>query len=94
MQRRRASPATSEIPITSIREDNHGHSHTGISFKDDRITLTHPSFRPRGFAIGAIMAAQWLLGHKGIFNMNDLLKNHPTIRLITNLNPPITHPPF
>ncbi|HRC66602.1 MAG TPA: 4-hydroxy-tetrahydrodipicolinate reductase [Bacteroidales bacterium] len=69
-----------QIPVTSIREDDITGIHT-LEFrsKDDRITLTHEAFDRSGFAIGAIMAAQWLLGRKGIFNMNDLLKNHPTI---------------
>jgi len=28
----------------------------------------------RGFALGAVMAAAWIQGRKGIFTMQDMLK--------------------
>ena len=66
-----------QIPITSIRKDDITGIHT-LEFRSngDRIILTHEAFDRSGFAIGALMAAQWLLGRKGIFNMNDLLGKH------------------
>lgn len=66
-----------QIPITSIREDDITGIHT-LEFrsKGDKIILTHEAFDRSGFATGAILAAQWLLGRKGIFNMNDLLAKH------------------
>ncbi len=39
----------------------------------DTISLKHEAFNREGFARGALMAAAWLRGKKGIFTMNDLL---------------------
>jgi len=39
----------------------------------DRISLRHEAKNRKGFAIGAVMAAEWLLGKKGFFNMKDVL---------------------
>lgn len=39
----------------------------------DTIELKHIAHNRKGFALGAILAAEWLPGHKGSFNMADLL---------------------
>jgi 4-hydroxy-tetrahydrodipicolinate reductase len=39
----------------------------------DEIRMTHEAFSRDGFANGAIDAAEWLVGKKGIFGMKDLL---------------------
>lgn len=39
----------------------------------DRITLTHQAKGREGFALGAVVAAEWLHGKKGMFTMEDLL---------------------
>lgn len=39
----------------------------------DRISLNHEAKNRKGFASGAILAAEWLLGKKGFFNMKDVL---------------------
>lgn len=41
---------------------------------DDRIEITHTAHNRKGFVHGALTAAQWVLGKKGIFTMKDLLK--------------------
>ena len=45
----------------------------------DSISITHKAKSREGFALGAVMAAEWLPGHKGIKGMDalmaDLLKN-------------------
>src|ERR1041385_8284506 len=33
----------------------------------DKITITHEAFSREGFALGAVVAAEWLVGKKGIF---------------------------
>jgi len=38
----------------------------------DRITVTHEAFSREGLAQGALAAAQFLLGKKGVFTMEDL----------------------
>ncbi|MGE7774530.1 4-hydroxy-tetrahydrodipicolinate reductase [Chitinophaga sp. NPDC101104] len=39
----------------------------------DDITITHTAHSREGFAAGAVTAAEWLKGKKGIFNMSDVL---------------------
>lgn len=39
----------------------------------DEITLTHTAHSRNGFAEGAVLAAEWLPGRKGIFTMSDVL---------------------
>jgi 4-hydroxy-tetrahydrodipicolinate reductase len=62
------------IPIHSIRTDNVPGTHT-LTWKgpNDQIVLTHEAFNRIGFASGAIDAAEWIIGKKGVFNMEDLL---------------------
>ena len=40
----------------------------------DDISMTHTAHNRKGFASGAILAAEWLLDKKGVFTMNDVLK--------------------
>src|SRR5579863_9838218 len=39
----------------------------------DTIEITHTAHNRRGFALGAVLAAEFLQGKKGIFQMNDVL---------------------
>ncbi|MEE9371775.1 MAG: 4-hydroxy-tetrahydrodipicolinate reductase [Saprospiraceae bacterium] len=39
----------------------------------DVIKLSHEAFGREGFAIGAISAAEWLIGKKGVYGMNEML---------------------
>jgi len=48
------------------------HSVTYTSAIDD-ITITHTAHSREGFAAGAVVAAEWLDGKKGIFTMKDVL---------------------
>ena len=40
----------------------------------DKITLTHEAFNRQGLAAGAIAAAEFLMGKKGVFGMEDLFE--------------------
>jgi len=40
----------------------------------DTLTIKHAAHSRDGFAIGAILAAEWLIGKKGVFTMKDVLK--------------------
>lgn len=40
----------------------------------DAIRIEHEAFSREGFALGAVVAAEWLKGKKGWFTMNDMLK--------------------
>ena len=63
------------LPIEVTREGEvFGiHSVTACS-SSDRITLTHEAFSREGLAKGALAAAQFLIGKKGIYTMDDLFK--------------------
>ena len=59
------------INVTREGEVNGIHSVTAQSHAD-RITLTHEAFNRQGFALGAIAAAEFLVGKTGVFGMEDL----------------------
>lgn len=40
----------------------------------DQITITHEAFSRDGFALGAVIAAEWLLDKTGFLGMDDMLK--------------------
>ncbi len=63
------------IPIFAEREENVKGTHTTIySSSIDNILLTHKAHSREGFAKGAVLAAEFLEGKKGVFGMKDLLK--------------------
>ncbi len=41
--------------------------------ENDRIELTHTSRGRRGFALGAVIAAEWTIGKKGFHQFKDIL---------------------
>ncbi len=65
---------TGDLPILSKREGEVPGTHT-IKYTSacDEITITHEAYNRKGFAEGAVIAAAWLVGKKGVFSMNDLL---------------------
>jgi len=63
------------IEITAIREQNvFGIHTTKYESEEDTITLTHNAKSRAGFALGAILAAEFLENREGYFTMKDLLK--------------------
>ena len=46
----------------------------------DTIELTHRAKNRSGFALGAVLAAEWIHGRKGIFTMDDILEEMLTNR--------------
>jgi 4-hydroxy-tetrahydrodipicolinate reductase len=40
----------------------------------DQITITHEAFGRQGFALGAVIAAEWMKDKKGVYGMEDLLR--------------------
>jgi 4-hydroxy-tetrahydrodipicolinate reductase len=40
----------------------------------DTITLKHEAHTREGFALGAILAAEWLQNKKGVYSMKDVLQ--------------------
>jgi 4-hydroxy-tetrahydrodipicolinate reductase len=70
------NPATNEIPIVAKRIADVPGTHT-VSYKStiDRIDITHTAHNREGFALGAVVAAEWLVGKQGVFSMKDVLSN-------------------
>ena len=63
-----------EIPITAKRIPDVPGTHTVSYTSDvDTIAIKHTAHNRKGFALGAIFAAEWILGKEGVFTMKDVL---------------------
>ncbi len=63
-----------QLSIESKRIDPAPGTHTIRYVSDiDTITIEHEAHSRQGFAAGAVMAAEFLAGKKGVFNMKDVL---------------------
>jgi 4-hydroxy-tetrahydrodipicolinate reductase len=63
------------LPIEAIREGEAKGRHSIVyQSKVDTITLTHNALSRDAFASGALLAAEFVHGKKGVFGMHDLLK--------------------
>jgi 4-hydroxy-tetrahydrodipicolinate reductase len=63
-----------ELPIWSSREGKVPGTHTIKYISEiDEIEIKHTAYTRMGFALGAVLAAEWLQGKEGVFGMNDLL---------------------
>jgi 4-hydroxy-tetrahydrodipicolinate reductase len=68
-----AHPASSLL-ITAKREPHVPGTHVVTYSSDaDEIQIIHQAKTRRGFAEGAVMAARWMHGRKGVYQMKDLL---------------------
>lgn len=64
------------LPVSSVREGEVPGIHTVKWESDvDYISLTHSAKSRRGFAAGAVRAAEWLAGRKGYFTMGEMLSD-------------------
>lgn len=65
-----------QLHITSTRVGNVVGRHSVIFDSDaDTIEITHNAKNRRGFALGALIAAEWLKDKKGVFTMKDVLSS-------------------
>jgi 4-hydroxy-tetrahydrodipicolinate reductase len=80
MLRRAAAPAWArEIPITSVRTGSVPGTHELIfDAPFETVTLSHAARDRRVFAEGALVAAAWLIGRRGVFTMQDVLASRTT----------------
>jgi len=63
------------IDVASTRAGAIPGTHTiGFDSPSDTIELTHVARDRRGFASGALLAAQWIQGKRGWFSMTDVLR--------------------
>lgn len=62
------------LPITSKRIGKTPGTHT-VTYDNvvDSIEIKHTAHNREGFALGAVTAAEWIIGKSGIFSMRDVL---------------------
>ncbi|MCL4117357.1 UNVERIFIED_CONTAM: hypothetical protein GTU68_056801 [Idotea baltica] len=66
--------ADATIGISAKRIENVPGTHTINYTSDvDAINIKHIAHNRQGFALGAVIAAEWLLGRTGVFTMKDVL---------------------
>lgn len=64
-----------ELEVVAIRRSVVPGTHTVTYESDvDSLSVTHMAKSRRGFALGAVLAAEFLYGKTGIFSMKDLMK--------------------
>ena len=65
--------APNELPVSAIRRDEVPGIHTvTYASEADSIIITHDAKNRSGFALGAVLAAEFTAGHTGFLGMNDL----------------------
>ena len=64
-----------ELPIESVREGEIvGLHQVTLDSAADTITLVHDSKSRRGFAEGAVRAAEWVKGKRGFYDFKDIFR--------------------
>lgn len=67
-----------EVPVKANREGDAPGLHVLVADSGaERITLSHESFSRRGFAEGAVRAAEWLATRSGCYDFQDVYKQLP-----------------
>ena len=65
-----------ELHFASVRAGSIPGAHiVGFDSSADTIELSHIARNREGFALGAIMAAEWIKNKKGFYDINDLMEN-------------------
>lgn len=63
-----------QVPIWSEREGKVPGTHIVRYISNvDEIEISHKAVSREGFALGAAVAAEWIIGKKGVFGMKDML---------------------
>ncbi len=63
-----------QIALTSFREEGVPGTHK-ITYQSeiDSIEIKHTAHNRRGFALGSVVAAEWLFNKKGVYTMKDII---------------------
>lgn len=66
------------LHITALREEGVPGTHT-VTYTSaiDDIEITHTAHNRKGFALGAVLAAEYIAGKQGVFTMQDVLGINP-----------------
>lgn len=68
------TPISNEIHIEAKRIESVPGTHSIFYDSEvDQIEIKHTAHSREGFALGAVIAAEWLVGKKGVFTMKDVL---------------------
>lgn len=68
------TPISNEIHIDAKRIENVPGTHSVFYDSEvDQIEIKHTAHSREGFALGAVIAAEWIVGKKGVFTMKDVL---------------------
>ena len=63
-----------KLGIFAIRVDEVPGTHSVFYRSEvDEIEIKHTAFNRNGFALGAVIAAEWIVGKQGVFSMKDVL---------------------
>lgn len=63
-----------ELGIKALRKEAVPGTHSVFYTSGvDQIELKHTAFSREGFALGAVIASEWILGKSGVFGMGDVL---------------------
>jgi 4-hydroxy-tetrahydrodipicolinate reductase len=70
-----AAHELSQLSVVSKREANVPGTHI-VQYNShvDSIKIKHTAHSREGFALGAVVAAEWLQGKQGVFGMNDMME--------------------
>jgi len=74
LQRNKSNVEITSIPIDAKRIPDVPGTHT-ITYESevDSIEITHTAHSRKGFALGAVIASEWLVNKTGVFSMKDVL---------------------
>jgi 4-hydroxy-tetrahydrodipicolinate reductase len=65
-----------QLHVTSTRVGSVIGQHSVMFDSDaDTIEITHTAKNRRGFALGALLAAEWIIGKKGVYTMKDVMSS-------------------
>jgi len=68
------NPKEDDLYIDVKRIENVPGTHTVIYNSDvDYIEIKHVAHNREGFALGSVIASEWIIGKKGVFSMKDVL---------------------
>jgi len=67
-------PSEANIPIIAKRIGDVPGTHS-VTYESevDTVNIEHIAHNRQGFALGAVIAAEWIVGKTGVFTMNDVL---------------------
>jgi 4-hydroxy-tetrahydrodipicolinate reductase len=77
------APVAQDIPVASTRAGYIPGTHrVGFDSAADQVTLTHTARTREGFAAGALLAARWIVGRRGMYEFSEMINEILKERMI------------